>query len=102
MRRLEYSRKVRSVPFQAKNSAEAVMFLAQIARERRRLEQERACLLRRINRIEVRIGEIGETETRIVPVIKLATSTVADSRSSTAVGQRKLSSTGFTEVTMHY
>ena len=71
MRRLEYQRKVRCVPLQARNSAEAVLFLAQIVRERRRLEQERSTLLQRIGRINLRLDEIGTTETKIVPAIKV-------------------------------
>src|ERR1051326_3433435 len=71
MRRLEYQRKVRCVPLQARNSAEAVLFLAQIVRERRRLEQGRSTLLQRIGRINLRLDEIGTTETKIVPAIKV-------------------------------
>lgn len=70
MRRLEYARKVRSMPFRAGDSTEAVIALAQIARERRRLQQERHTLLRRIGRIDFRLGEIGVTETRIVPILQ--------------------------------
>jgi hypothetical protein len=47
------------------------MFLAQILRERRRLEQERTTLMRRIGRIDHRLDEIGSTETKIVPTIKV-------------------------------
>src|ERR1051326_5405624 len=71
MGRLEYQLKVRCVPPQARNSAEAVLFLAQIVRERRRLEQERSTLLQRIGRINLRLDEIGTTETKIVPAIKV-------------------------------
>src|SRR5215831_9820382 len=71
MRRLEYQRKVRSAKFQARDSAGAVLFLAQIVRERRRLEQERSTLMQRIGRIDCRLGEIGSTETKIVPTIKV-------------------------------
>ena len=70
MRRLEYNRKVRSAPFRADDSTEAAIALAQIVRERRRLQQERHTLLRRIGRIEFRLGEIGATETRIVPMLQ--------------------------------
>lgn len=72
MRRLEYQRKVRTPPSHARDSAEAVLVLAQIVRERRRLEQERNTLLRRIGRINIRLTEIDSTETKIVPVIKVA------------------------------
>jgi len=64
MRRLEYQRKVRCVPLPARDSAEPILFLAQIVRERRRLEQERTALLKRIGRINLRLDEIGSTETQ--------------------------------------
>jgi hypothetical protein len=70
MRRLDYTRKARSVPLNARNAAEAVMFLAQVARERHRLEQEKHTLDRRIRRIELRLGEIARTEGRLVPVVR--------------------------------
>ena len=73
MRRLEYNRKVRSAPFRAEDSAEAVIALAQMVRERRRLQQERHTLLRRIGRIDFRLGEIGASETRIVPILQIGT-----------------------------
>jgi len=105
MRRLEYQRKVRCVPFQARNSAEAVLFLAQIVRERRRLEQERHTLLKRIGRINLRLDEIGSTETKIVPVIKVVSEPNAPPqvavRSSGMERQHTLP-TGFTEFTLQY
>ena len=110
MRRLEYQRKVRCAPFQARNSAEAVLFLAQIVRERRRLEQERHTLLKRIGRINLRLDEIGSTETRIVPAIKVT----SEPNVSEPTGPRKVAvrslrmepphtlPTGFTEFTLQY
>lgn len=77
MRRLEYERKVRSTPCRARDSTEAVLILAQIARERKRLEQERHTLMRRVGRIDFRLGEIGATETRIVPIIQVAAQPIA-------------------------
>jgi hypothetical protein len=117
MRRLEYQQpKVRCVSFQTRNStrnsAEAILFLAQIVRERRRLEQERTSLLKRIGRIDLRLDEIGSTETKIVPVIKVASEPDAPPvepnvppkvavRSSGMARQQTLP-TGFTEFTLKY
>ena len=110
MRRLEYQRKVRCAPFQARNSAEAVLFLAQIMHERLRLEQERRTLLQRIGRINLRLDEIGSTETRIVPAIKVT----SEPNVSEPTGPRKVAvrslrmepphtlPTGFTEFTLQY
>jgi hypothetical protein len=72
MRRLEYQRKVRAARFKGGDSTEAILFLAQIVRERRRLEQERHSLMQRVGRINSRLDEIGSTETKIVPTIKVA------------------------------
>jgi hypothetical protein len=101
---LEYQRKVRSAPFRASNSAGAVLFLAQIVRERRRLEQERSALLKRIGRINFRLDEIGSTETKIVPTIKVSEPNAPPKvavRSSDMERQLTLP-TGFTEFTLQY
>ncbi len=75
--------------------------LAQIARERKRLEQERHCLMKRVGRIDLRLEEIGNTETRVVPVIKiLQTNTPA--KSGPQDGSIVSSSSRITEVTMSY
>jgi len=105
MRRLEYQRKVRCAPFQARNSAEAVLFLAQIVRERRRLEQERHTLLKRIGRINLRLDEIGSTETKIVPVIKVVSEPNAPPQAavrSSGMERQHTLPTGFTEFTLQY
>jgi len=105
MRRLEYQRKVRCVPFQARNSAEAVLFLAQIMHERRRLEQERRTLLQRIGRINLRLDEIGSTETKIVPVIKVVSEPNAPPQAavrSSGMERQHTLPTGFTEFTLQY
>lgn len=70
MRRLEYERRTRTVPGHARNAAEAVMCLAQVARERHRLGQERRTLAKRIQRIEARLTAIAATETKLVPLIQ--------------------------------
>jgi hypothetical protein len=72
MKRLEYARRIRSAPGRARNTAEAVMFLAAVARERHRLEQEKRSLERRITRIDARLGVLADTETKLVPAIQLA------------------------------
>jgi hypothetical protein len=105
MRRLEYQRKVRAVQFKGRDSAAAVLFLAQIVRERRRLEQERHSLLQRIGRINLRLGEIGSTETRIVPTIKVGPEPNAPPKADvrSAVMERQLTlPTGFSEFTLQY
>ena len=104
MRRLEYQRKVRCARFQGR-TGEPILFLAQIVRERRRLEQERTALLKRIGRINLRLDEIGSTETKIVPGIKVVSEPNAPPqvavRSSGMERQHTLP-TGFTEFTLQY
>ena len=70
MRRLEYTRKTATARPRTRTAAEAVMALAQVARERHRLEQERRGLARRLQRIDLRLTEIAGTETRLVPAIQ--------------------------------
>jgi hypothetical protein len=72
MKRLDYSRRARNTRAHTNNAAEAVMFLAQVARERQRLEQERRSLERRLRKIDSRLTQIAGAETRLVPVIQLA------------------------------
>lgn len=103
MKRLEYSRKVRSSPCQARDSTEAVIALAQIARERKRLQQERHTLMRRIGRIDFRLGEIGATETRIVPIIAMTVQTGAGTPKPEAkVALHSIVPKRFTEFSMQY
>lgn len=71
MRRLEYTRRTRSAPGHARNASEAVLVLAQVTRERQRLQQERSALEKRIRNIELRLSQIAGTETRLVPAIQL-------------------------------
>ena len=70
MRRLEYTRRIRSVPSRARNSAEAAMYLAHVSRERHRLQQERTSLEKRIRRIERQLTLIADAEGKLVPAIK--------------------------------
>ena len=76
MKRLQYERRFRTVPGHARNSAEAVMYLAHVARERHRLGQERSSLEKRMKRIEARLSAIAATETKLVPMIRLEHSPV--------------------------
>jgi len=69
MKRLEYTRCTRGLRIQARTTAEAVMVLAQVTRERHRLEQERRSLEKRMRRIEVRLSQIAGAETKLVPVV---------------------------------
>jgi hypothetical protein len=112
MRRLESLRKVRCVP-RARNYVEPVLFLAQIVRERRRLEQERGTLLKRIGKINLRLDEIGTTETKIMPTIKAAPEPNALHVSEANVPQRvavrssgmersRILPTGFAEFVLQY
>ena len=77
MRRLEYTRNMPTPRAHARNAADAVLVLAQVARERQRLEQERQSLAKRMRRIELRLTQIAGAETRLVPVIAGARGTAA-------------------------
>jgi hypothetical protein len=72
MRRLEYTRRGRAVTTQAKNATEAVMCLAQVARERQRLQQERITLEKRMRMIATRLLQLAGAERQLVPVLQLA------------------------------
>ena len=103
MKRLEFSRKVRTSRCQARDSTEAVIALAQIARERKRLEQERYTLMKRIGRIDFRLGEIGATETRIVPIIAMTVQPGASKPPSEAkISLQSMVPRRFAEFTMQY
>ena len=86
MRRLEYARRVRSAPGRARNSAEAVMVLAGVARERHRLRQERRSLERRLARLDARLAVLSETETRLAPAIQAAAAPAAAAPAAAAPG----------------
>jgi septal ring factor EnvC (AmiA/AmiB activator) len=70
MRRLEFTRVIRTLPGRARNSAETAMYLAHVVRERHRLEQERQSLGRRIRRIEKQLTTIAEAETKLTPALQ--------------------------------
>jgi hypothetical protein len=69
MRRLEYTRIIRTLPGRARNSAEAAMYLAHVVRERHRLEQERQSLAKRLQRIEARLSRIAGAEMKLAPAV---------------------------------
>jgi hypothetical protein len=72
MKKLEFERpRTRSLRSHARNPADAVMVLAQVARERHRLGQERQSLVKRMKRIEERLSAITATETKLVPMIRI-------------------------------
>jgi hypothetical protein len=64
------------VPGRARNTAEAAMYLAHVARERHRLQQERTSLEKRIRRIERQLTLIAGTEGKLVPALQPATAAV--------------------------
>ena len=71
MRRLEFTRIVRTLPGRARNSAESAMYLAHVVREKHRLEQERQSLEKRIRRIEARLTSIAGAETKLAPALQV-------------------------------
>ena len=77
MRRLEFTRMIRTVPGRARNSAETAMYLAHVVRERHRLEQERQSLEKRIRRIEARLTSIAGAETKLAPALQPAATVTA-------------------------
>jgi len=104
MNRLEYTRRVRNASTRARNAAEAVMFLAHVARERLRLEQERRSLEKRMRRIEARLHEIASAETRLVPVIQTAADRSGGAPARVEATRRLAPalSSGVMEVTLQY
>ena len=107
MKRLEYTRRIRTVPGNVRNAAEAIMFLAHVARERYRLEQERKSLTKRITRIEARLVQIAGTEHKLAPAMQSAPTPQTPSDldmpvpATIAVRSRMLPA-GVTQVTLQY
>ena len=104
MRRLEYTRRIRSVPSRARNTAEAAMYLAHVTRERHRLQQERTSLEKRIRRIEKQLTVIADAEGKLVPALQPATAAVEPSRPLPAarVARPPAADPGVMEITLHY
>ena len=71
MKRLEYSRRVRTTPGHARNAAGALLQRLQVTFERQRLEQERIALVRRVQRIEARLLAIGAAPVTASPPVVL-------------------------------
>jgi hypothetical protein len=71
MKRLEFTRPGRNAVFHPRTSGEAVTHLAQMTRERQRLQQERKTLMRRVRRLDARLKVIAATEARLVPMIQI-------------------------------
>jgi hypothetical protein len=66
MRRLEFTnRRVRAVPGRARNAAEAMMYLANAARERHRIDQEKKALLKRLHALDSRLTALAGEETKL-------------------------------------
>jgi hypothetical protein len=61
VKRLDYTRRIRTVPGHARNAAEAILSLVQVTFERQRLESERKSLERRIRSIETRLNVLNMT-----------------------------------------
>jgi hypothetical protein len=100
-KRLEYTRRLRSVPGRARNAAEAVMHLAHVTRERHRLEQERVSLERRMQTISARLAAIAGAETRLVPLIQPGPPPGRPRLPAVAAALGRMSS-GVLEVTLQY
>jgi hypothetical protein len=71
MKRLDYERRMRTVPTYGRRTADPAMLLAQVTRERKRLGEEQRALIKRMRRIEARLTAIAAAETRLVPMIQL-------------------------------
>jgi hypothetical protein len=80
------------------------MFLAQVARERHRLEQERRSLDLRIAKILKRLGTIADAETRLVPLIHLGPPAAAEGTATIAPppARHHVVPPGVTEITLQY
>ena len=104
MRRLEYTRRIRSAPARARNSAEAAMVLAHVTRERHRLQQERTSLEKRIRRIERQLTLIADAEGKLVPVLQSVTPAVSGCQPLPVarVARSAAAQSGGMEITLQY
>ena len=64
MKRLEISRRIRTVPSLGRHGSDPAIALMQCAFERHRLQMERTTLARRIRKIEARLHAIAAPEPR--------------------------------------
>jgi|SRR5215813_8591559 len=104
MKRLEFVHQRRKSPLQSRGAADAVMMLAQITLERRRLEQEKTSLEKRLLRIDGRLDAIAGTETRLLPTIRVSPAPTPRSNVALAVAipREKPVRSGFAEVVVQY
>ena len=98
MRRIEFMGHRRKTPMQSRNAADAIMLLAQISLERRRLEQERSSLEKRLRRIDGRLHMIAGAETRLLPAIHVAATPQTKPNIPIGTSTRQ----GFAEVVVQY
>ena len=112
MKRLECTRKFKSVRCfsgRARNVAEAVMHLANVARERHRLEQERQTLEKRLRGIADRMVAIADEESRLAPLVRGESERAAEARKPTPppappppAGRPAPLPAGLSEMTLQY
>jgi hypothetical protein len=102
MRRLEFTRPGRNAATLPRNAGEAVTQLAHLARERQRLQQERATLMRRIRRIDTRLRAIAATETRLMPLIHAEVQAKSAGEATTPTRKPVVLPAGMGEVTLRY
>jgi hypothetical protein len=102
MRRLEYTRIVRTLPGRARNSAETAMYLAHVVRERHRLEQERQSLEKRIRRIEARLTTIVGAETKLAPALQAGGKTPPSAAPAVRTARARVPAFEMGEVTLQY
>jgi len=104
MKRLEFVHHRRKSSLQSRGAADAVMLLAQITLERRRLQQERSSLEKRLLRIDGRLQDIAGTETRLLPTIGLSPGSEPKSNIALATPmiREKPVHSGFAEVVVQY
>jgi hypothetical protein len=69
MKRLEYTRPVRTSTGRARNAGEAAQQLAHVTRERLRITQERTALVRRIQKIDGRLEALTVLEDKLLPMM---------------------------------
>ena len=109
MKRLEFDRLCTNTATRRppKNAADAVQVLAQIAREKLRLSQERKTWEKRVGKIDARLREIAGLELRLFPLaLSEAPSHGQEARPMTRVFSpappAKQGETRLTEVTVTY
>jgi hypothetical protein len=101
MQRLEHIRTIGKLTArrEAKTPYGALVALAQLAPEKRRLQQERANWERRIHKIEARVKEIAGIEEQLWAVAQCEPSSADHKRPAEVSGGLP---PGFTEVTVRY